>query len=363
MDISQIDSNFKPNVLTNCNIEIEWHAIEEPIFSLHGVYFSKQENCFLRLPNEVATNVSDGVALLCKHTAGGRIRFSTDSDVFAFQIVEPFIEPMQHMPITGQMGIALYTDNKYEGTFAPSFKTLTEHKNNEISFANYHYTIYPKAKGEFYDYDLYFPLYNGVKTLYIGVKKGSKFNPPKKYTYDVPVLYYGSSITQGGCAGHPGNDYQGHISRALDCDYINLGFSGNAKGEDSICDYITSVPHSVFVMDYDHNAPTVEHLEKTHYAFYKRYREKCKDTPIIFLSKPDCWFRPNEKERVSIVKNTYKKAIAEGDKNVYLILGKTLFGNDKYSCTVDSCHPNDLGFYKMAKRITPFVKKALTEKN
>ena len=362
MDISLIDSNFKPNVLTNCDVEIEWHAVEEPIFSIHGVYYSKQDDCFLRLPVDVASNVNDGVACLCKNTAGGRIRFSTDSKVIAFQVVEPFNSIMQHMPMTGQMGLALYTDNKYEGTFAPAFSDIKNCKNNEISFANYHYTIYQKADGEFYDYDLYFPLYNGVKKLYIGVIKGSKFNPPKKYTYQLPVLYYGSSITQGGCAGHPGNDYQGHISRALDCDYINLGFSGSARGEDTICDYITTLPHSVFVMDYDHNAPTTEHLEKTHYAFYKRYREKCKDTPIIFLTRPDCWFRKVEKERISIVKNTYKKAIAEGDKNVYFILGKTLFGNDKLACTVDSVHPNDLGFYKMAKRITPFVKKALTEK-
>ena len=357
MNISDIDSNFKQNCLVNCPYDIEWYDVCSDNFDMHGVFYSEKDHCFLRLPVEVANNVSEGVGYLCKNTAGGRIRFSTDSSVVAYQVVEPFEGVMQHMPMTGQMGFALYTDNKYEGTFAPTFNEIEERQNNEFSFANYHYTIYPKAEGEFYDYDLYFPLYNGVKKLYIGVKKGSKFNPPKKYTYDIPVLYYGSSITQGGCAGHPGNDYQGHISRALDCDYINLGFSGNAKGEETICDYITSIPHSVFVMDYDHNAPTVEHLQKTHYSFYKRYREKCKNNPIIFLTKPDCWYRPVESARISIIKNTYKKAIAEGDKNVFFILGKTLFGNDKYACTIDSCHPNDLGFYKIAKRILKELNK------
>ena len=124
MDISLIDSNFKPNVLTNCDVEIEWHAVEEPIFSIHGVYYSKQDDCFLRLPVDVASTVNDGVACLCKNTAGGRIRFSTDSKVVAFQVVEPFSSIMQHMPMTGQMGLALYTDNKYEGTFAPSFSDI-----------------------------------------------------------------------------------------------------------------------------------------------------------------------------------------------------------------------------------------------
>jgi hypothetical protein len=281
MDISKIDSNFKPTVITNCDQEIEWHAIEEDVFSLHGVFYSHEDGLYLRMPLDVAKQVSANVEYLCTNTAGGRIRFRTDSKLIAYQVVEPKCVAMPHMPLTGQMGFGLYCDDKYEGTFSPLAKDL---EGENIEFNGFHYTIYPKEQGQFYDYDLYFPLYNGVKKIYVGVAKGSKFETPRQYKNKSPILYYGSSITQGGCAGHPGNDYQGHIARAVNYDYINLGFSGSAKGEKEMVDYITTIPHSLFVMDYDHNAPTVEHLEKTHYAFYKRYREKCKDTPIIFLN-------------------------------------------------------------------------------
>ena len=81
-----------------------------------------------------------------------------------------------------------------------------------------------------------------------------------EYRIKKPVVYYGSSITQGGCASKPGSSYESILSRRFDCDYINLGFSGTAKGEDEIVDYIKGLEMSVFVMDYDHNAPTTEHL-------------------------------------------------------------------------------------------------------
>ena len=359
MDITNFDNNFKPNALENCPFEIEWHAVEEDIFSLHGVYFSNQEGQFRRLPKEVAEATSEGVTWLSKHTAGGRIRFRTDSKVVAIQVVEPYVGVMHHMPMTGQMGFSLYIDEEYEETISPSLVHIQNRKDGEIEFANFHCPLRPKKQGEFYSYDFYFPLYNPVKKLYIGVEKGSKFKTPKKYKYNVPVIFYGSSITQGGCAGHPGNDYQGHISRALDCDYINLGFSGNAMGEPVMAEYIASLDHSVFVMDYDHNAPTPEFLEKTHYNFYKTYRNLRKDTPIIFVTKPNWWVNGETPARTATVLATYNRALQEGDDKVYFVDGKSFFGKDLYSCTVDSCHPNDLGFWKMANKLTPVIKKAL----
>lgn len=362
MNISDIDSNFKQNCLENCPYDIEWYDVISDKFSMHGVFYSKKDGLFLRLPKDIANSVSENVGYLSEHTAGGRLRIRTDSPVIAYQVSLKYVGLMPHMPLTGQMGFGFFTDDKFEGSFTPVYSQIENRKDNIIYTCNFHKTIYPKKKGAFYDYDLYFPLYNPVVALTIGFPKGSKFEKPREYKHKTPVLYYGSSITQGGCAGHPGNEYQGQLSRKLDTDYINLGFSGSAKGEPAICDYITSLPHSVFVMDYDHNAPNPEHLKKTHYAFYKRYRQTCKDTPIIFATRPDCWFRKEEKQRVAIIKNTYQKALEEGDKNVYFINGKNFFGKDKFSCTIDSVHPNDLGFYKMAKTFYPILKKLLDEK-
>ena len=105
-----------------------------------------------------------------------------------------------------------------------------------------------------------FPLYTDVCELYLGLEESAKVEAAPDYEIKVPVVYYGSSITQGGCASRPGTSYQAIISRRLNCDYVNLGFSGNAKGEPAIAEYIAGLEMSVFVYDYDHNAPNPEHL-------------------------------------------------------------------------------------------------------
>ena len=364
VDIRCLDKNFINNQVDT--EKFDWYDFSSPNFCLYGVFYDKAEGQFLRLPRKVADATSIGVSFLANQTSGGRLKFCTNSKTIAVSAVEGLCSFKPHIPLTGQMGFALYTDGKYERTFAPDLNAIESRQNENFSFSTYFKTIYPKPQGEFYDYVLHFPLYSSVKQLLIGVEKGSEFIAPKKYAYDLPVLFYGSSITQGACASHPGSEYQGLISRALDVDYINLGFAGKALGEQVMAEYIRDIPHSVFVMDYDNNAPTLQHLEKTHYAFYKTYREKCKDTPIIFLTKPNWWadfpadkYAKKTTPCTKIIKQTYKKALAEGDKNVYFIDGKTFFGKDLYNCTVDSCHPTDLGFYLMAKKIIPVVQKAL----
>jgi lysophospholipase L1-like esterase len=206
--------------------------------------------------------------------------------------------------------------------------------------------------GKTLDYILYFPLYNGVNSLEIGLDEGASVGHGRVYRDIKPILYYGSSITQGGCASRPDNSYQALISKWNNIDFINLGFSGSARGETVMVDYLKNIDCSLFVCDYDHNAPTADHLEKTHYALYESYRKARKDTPILFLTRPDYKAGQNECERRErIVRETYERAKAQGDNNVYFIAGRTFFTTDRQNCTVDGCHPNDLGFYKMAKKI------------
>lgn len=174
-------------------------------------------------------------------------------------------------------------------------------------------------------------------------------------------MYYGSSITQGGCASRPGNSYPAIISRMLNCDYINFGFSGNAKGEDIIVEYMASLNMSVFVCDYDHNTPSTEHLLNTHERLYKKIREGNPELPIVFISKPDFDSNvPLNIQRRNIIYSTYINAINNGDKNVYFIDGESLFKSEgRDSCTVDGCHPNDLGFMRMAETIGYMIKKLI----
>lgn len=159
-----------------------------------------------------------------------------------------------------------------------------------------------------HDYVLFFPLYNDVDSLVVALEKGSDVAPFNPYKQVLPVVYYGSSITQGGCASRPDNSYQALISKHTNVDFFNFGFSGNAKGEQIMAEFLSKIPASLFVMDYDHNAPDAAWLKRTHYNFYKKYRENNATTPILLVSRPDYKHAPDGEERLRIIKNTYKRA-------------------------------------------------------
>ena len=200
-----------------------------------------------------------------------------------------------------------------------------------------------------------------MSALYVGLEASAQLSPGSAYRHKKPVLYYGSSITQGGCASRPGNSYQAIISRRYDCDFLNFGFSGNARGEETFMEYLAQLDYSIFVLDYDHNAPSAGHLEATHRRAYDIIRRHQPNKPVILISKPDFLFhRPEDRARRSIIYSTYLEAVRAGDQNVFFLDGYSLFGGEgRDGCTVDGCHPNDLGFYRMADVIGALVGRLL----
>jgi hypothetical protein len=130
-----------------------------------------------------------------------------------------------------------------------------------------------------------------------------------------------------------------------------------------MADLINKIPMGLFVYDYDHNSPSAEHLAETHVPFFARIREKNPTLPIIMMTKPDFDYDPNAAARREVVRRTYDHAVAAGDKNVWFIDGESFFGDtDRHLCTVDCCHPNDLGFMRMAQVVEPLVKQILEER-
>lgn len=357
MDITKIDKNFDLPPINEP--DVEWFDASKAPFSLHGIYFNEEEGRFRRMPQDVANTVNPGVRYFSTYSTGGRLRFRTDSPYVAIKCVIPTEHVMPHMPLTGSHGFSLYTNGVFQAVYFVKVKEIYDSKlDSPYAFQlnnNFNRT-------DLRDIEMYFPLYNGVLTLFIGLKKGSQLLPHKEYKHKKPMVFYGSSITQGGCASRTGNDYISHLGRMLDSDFINLGFSGSAKAEPTMVDYLASLDASVFVLDYDHNAPTYEHLEKTHYPLYKTIRDKHPDTPIVMISAPGPEYKEQGFERRDLIKGTYERAKKEGDNNVYFIDGYTLFGNeDREVCTVDLCHPNDIGFYRMAHTIYPVLDKILNK--
>ena len=342
MRVEEIDKNLIQQKA--CKEDgVRYFSIPDATFALYGVYYDETEGCFQRMDKKAAENVNELTAILSSRTSGGRLCFSTDAKTFVLKATYDGLVRFSQMPLLSQCGFVLLQETERGYVNVKSmFPTYADEKGFAASV---------NLSGERRNYILYFPLYNAINTLFVGVNDGATVTPYLPYRTVKPILYYGSSITQGGCASRADNSYQAMISKWNKIDFINLGFSGNAKGEDAIADYLGGIDCSLFVCDYDHNAPTAEHLQRTHFRVYERFRKAQPNTPILFISCPDDTLDVDGKRR-KIIQSTVKRAKAQGDNNVWFLDGRTLLGKkDRDFCRVDSCHPNDLGFYRMAKTI------------
>ena len=206
------------------------------------------------------------------------------------------------------------------------------------------------------DITVFFPRNAYVDDINIYIDDTAVLLPPAPHKVKLPFVFYGSSITEQGLTSTP-FAYATLLSRFFDADFYNFGASGNARGEKEIARLIGGIKKSVFFYDYDHNAPTAEHLQNTHEAFFKAFRELDPLTPVIMTSRPSN-DTPDFSLRESIVRTTYENAVKAGDKNVYFIPGRLLYGDvDAQICATDVTHPNDLGHYLMAKTLEKCVRE------
>lgn len=347
MDISKIDKNFKVETKLQLSDVRFYDVLQEP-FALYGLFYENGK--LRRLPEAVAKSVNDGVYGLHANTAGGRVRFMTDSPYVAIVAKMPFMTRSSNLSFDGAAGFDLY--EKVEGayTYRHTFQPPIDAKDGFES-------LYRSDTAEMHIYELNLPTYSDVSELYIGLYEGARLEAGEPYCNELPVVYLGSSITQGGCASRPGMAYEAIVSRALNLHYINLGFSGSCRGEEEMIDYVASLPMSVFVYDYDHNAPTLEHLEKTHEKGFLRIREKNPDLPIIMMTAPYWNVNAEWQGRRDLIRQNYERALARGDKNVYLLTAHELLALCKNEGTVDGTHPTDFGFHSMSVALIPVLKR------
>lgn len=339
-DISNVDYNF----IVEADIKkdgLAFYDAAKPPFSLHGITYEDEK--FRRLPEAEARDISEGVYVFHTHTAGGRVRFKTNSSSIAIMAQMPTVNKMPHGTVVSTAGFDMYIGNdqaQYIKTFVPPFEVIDGFE-----------SAFQLESSEWRDFTINFPLFSEVGKLYVGIQEGASLAAPTPYKSKKPIVYYGSSTTQGGCASRPGNTYENIISRRLCLDHVNLGFSGSAKGETKMADYIRRMDMLAFVYDYDFNAPTVAHLRQTHEPMFRMIRESQPDLPIIILSKPRFCLTKDDMDRLDVIKATYDHAKANGDEHVYLIDGPDLMHLAKNDGTVDGTHPNDLGFASIAKAV------------
>lgn len=337
--------------------KLQYHHYLCGDFTVSGAAgYNESSGNLIRVPLEVLNRArersgNDGVYNLAHCQAGVRLRFCTDSPFLAVKNIT------EEKDVYGYLNYDLY--QRVGNTFRHITGRLCAPGNKgtfEALAFDRHTPVSPMT-----EYELYFPILTPISALYIGLREGARILPPTDYVIQQPIVFYGSSITHGACALRPGNAYNAMISRRLCADYINLGFSGNAKGEPEMAEYIAGLSMSAFVLDYDHNAPNPAHLEQTHEPFFKTVRERQPDLPIVMVSRLNTQNNSLEDAlRREIVWNTYLNARRAGDENVYLVDGSTFLLNDYADADLsDGCHPNDAGFVQMAERIGGVLRRAI----
>ena len=361
LGIENIDKNFK--IETNIEADdLRFYDVREEPFDLYGFY-----EPFKRLPDEVANDqtINPNVAKLYKMSAGGRVRFGTDSPYIAIKAVMPNVLRSTKGTILGNAGFDLYIDSEdgFDSMFCRSFIPPMEVKVD----CGYESKVTFKSS-KFRYYTINFPLYSEVSDLYIGLAEGATVTHGVSYRDFAPIVYYGTSITQGACASRPGNTFQAMVSRELNIDFLNIGFSDGGRGEKAMADYLAALPMSAFVCDYATNVGSAG-LRDTFLDFYKIFREAQPTTPYIMMGRPDFYREtpdfPKLKDMAMmrlIMVETYNYAIQNGDENVYYIDGESLFQRQHSdSCTVDGIHPNDLGFEYMSEAVVSVIRRILSD--
>ena len=284
----EVDKNLIVETVFPDTEDVKFHNVRNAPFELYNLY-GEQDEIYRRLPKAVAEATSAGVNKLAKETAGVRVRFSTDSGYILIKTKMPVIARNSHMTLLMSGGFDLYEDtptgSRFVKAFMPPYK-MEDGYEQIIRFGS--------RKMRYFTIN--FPLHSVVSEFYVGLQEDSQLGAGKPYKNKKPIIIYGSSIVHGTGASRPGLAYSNIISRKLDMDVVNLGFSGNAKAELPIMNYLASLEMSLFVYDYDHNAPNPEYLAETHKRGFDIMRAAHPDIPIILISRPNVATNPSKAE-------------------------------------------------------------------
>jgi lysophospholipase L1-like esterase len=340
-----------PLVATN----LQW--IDARDLTIEGKGWTNTQQFYDRLPGKAEARVRPAVWNLGHDSAGMAVHFFTDATSIAARwTLRKEQLAMPHMPATGVSGLDLYVrhDGKWHwlGSGRPDkFPTLEKQL-----VAN----LQPAQR----EYLLYLPLYNGIEELKIGLSQGAKIQGLFPGSSMKPVVFYGTSILQGGCASRPGMAYPAILARRLDFSHVNLGFSGNAWSEPELAELLAELDPRVYVLDPLPNM-TAERVRERIEPFVRILRETHPMTPIVLVENvpyPDGDFVASRREKYSSanmeLRHAYECLRKSGVRNLFYVPAKNLFGDDS-EATVDGTHPNDLGFQRMADAIEPVLRRAL----
>ncbi len=337
--------------------ELQWLTTPHPKLEINGLpWYTANKGEWIRLPLSLKEVVREPVWKLAQSPSGARLRFRSNTGSLSIRLEYPQPPGMRNMHAFGQSGVDLYVDGVYHGTATAD----AEAKPGKV-YTHSFFSGRPRQEREI---TLYLPLYLGVKVLAIGLDPDAGLQRPRPFAREKPVVFYGTSITQGGCASRSGMSYQAILGRMLNLDYVNLGFSGNGRGEPEMARAVAEIEASCFVMDFAQNNPTLESLQEVYDPFLSAVRSRHPDTPILLITPiyaaREAWGPDERLEGMRAhIRQVGARRIAAGDARLQIVEGTDLLGPADGGGLVDGVHPNDLGFQRMAERLAARLGKVL----
>ena len=317
---------------------------------------SLKESPYDRLPISYKEKVREPVWDLSKASAGITVRFHSNSTSINLKWTVLNDLDMSHMAATGIKGIDLYTkyNNKWRYvTTAGALVGLKTYQNKSIPADSINeYELIKNMTPEFREYKLFLPLYDGVTKLEVGIDPTASIEKASPSSVK-PIVFYGTSITQGGCASRPGMAHTSIISRKLDMECINYGFSGNGRMEIPIVELISEISASFYVIECLQNMDSDQVKQRVR-PLVETIRKKHPLTPIVLVENMmykmaflDQTIQDELIQENVTLKNEFDKILKSGDQNIFYIKDNqdNLLDNEG---TVDGVHLTDLGFLRYA---------------
>lgn len=329
-----------------------WHDPANAPFRLAGFPWFAKDRVFFRLPLHPAEKIRAEVSELANCTAGGQVAFQSNARKLAVRVELVGAHYMYHMPATGQCGFDLYLGMPPD----LRFHAVTRF---DVKLASYEAQLFEHPVPAWRNFTLNFPLYQGVKNLRIGLPPDAGVRSPVAWVDERPVVVYGTSITQGGCASRPGLAYTNIVSRALNRQVVNLGFSGNGRGDPEVLRIMVEIKNpALLVLDYEANAGGLAEFSATLPAAISILRTAHPNTPLLVQSRIPFandysheGALPAREKRMQMQRDLVAQLRERGDRNLHFVDGGALLGEDADECTVDGLHPNDIGFMRMARAL------------
>ena len=337
---------------------------------INHAFAGETERTYARLPRYVKDSIPEGRELWDRQqcSSGIGVRFATNSTRIGCKYTLYWDTHMIHMADTGLKGTDLYIlegDSvwRHVNTNRPYVKK--DENGNKTKLVESTYVS--NLDGKMHEYVIYFPLYDGIEDFSVKVDSGAVITKgsPEVINANRRIVAYGTSILQGGCASRTGMAATNIIGRELNCEVVNLGFSGEGKQDTYVARAMATIPDvDVFLLDPVPNC-TEMMCDTLTYNFVKTLRALRPDVPIVMLEGPiypyaryDSFFGKYLPKKNDAFRRNYERLKAENPNNLYYVTPEGLDGPEDDG-TVDGIHLTDLGFLHYANKMIPILRPLL----